>query len=99
MPKCLRTWDFLPIWMHSLDPLDRLFASFACCARCHNVEDALASEIEAGHQEHDHHELGLGLRRSDSREAEERRSLVGKELEMLPLKIVVHESDDGAERS
>jgi len=85
--------------MHSLDPLDRLFSSFACCARCHNVEDALAAEMEAGHPDLEHHGLGLGLglhHEDHHVEVEERRSLVGKEMEMLPLKIVVHETDDGA---
>jgi hypothetical protein len=31
--------------MHSLEPLDKFFASFACCASCHDAEAAM----EAGH--------------------------------------------------
>uniref|UniRef100_A0A8D1WTF5 Sodium-dependent phosphate transport protein 2A n=1 Tax=Sus scrofa TaxID=9823 RepID=A0A8D1WTF5_PIG len=34
LPKWLQTWDFLPRWMHSLQPLDRLIArATLCCAR------------------------------------------------------------------
>ena len=32
--------------MHSLDPLDQIFSSFACCATCHNAEVVL-SDLEA----------------------------------------------------
>jgi sodium-dependent phosphate cotransporter len=50
LPKCLRTWDFLPLWMHSLEPLDRaltrLYACFAvycccCCCCCKKVDTKL----------------------------------------------------------
>lgn len=34
LPAILRTWDFLPRWMHSLAPLDRVVtAAMGCCAR------------------------------------------------------------------
>lgn len=34
LPKWLQTWDFLPRWMHSLQPLDRLITrATLCCAR------------------------------------------------------------------
>ncbi|XP_048852629.1 sodium-dependent phosphate transport protein 2B-like [Brienomyrus brachyistius] len=39
LPRVLRTWDFLPYWMHSLQPLDRLVTavmahcSCICCRR------------------------------------------------------------------
>ncbi|XP_055969082.1 sodium-dependent phosphate transport protein 2A [Sorex fumeus] len=34
LPKWLQTWDFLPGWMHSLKPLDRLITrATLCCAR------------------------------------------------------------------
>ncbi|EPY77871.1 Renal sodium-dependent phosphate transport protein 2 isoform 5-like protein [Camelus ferus] len=34
LPKYLQTWDFLPHWMHSLQPLDRLITrATLCCAR------------------------------------------------------------------
>uniref|UniRef100_H2ZYR8 Solute carrier family 34 member 3 n=1 Tax=Latimeria chalumnae TaxID=7897 RepID=H2ZYR8_LATCH len=32
LPRFLRTWNFLPMWMHSLKPWDRLFS--ACCTNC-----------------------------------------------------------------
>ncbi|XP_045684636.1 sodium-dependent phosphate transport protein 2A isoform X2 [Phyllostomus hastatus] len=34
LPKWLQTWEFLPHWMHSLQPLDRLITrATLCCAR------------------------------------------------------------------
>ncbi|NXH13242.1 NPT2A protein, partial [Bucco capensis] len=40
LPKWLQTWDFLPAWMHSLQPLDRLItrATLCCTDRCHSPE-------------------------------------------------------------
>uniref|UniRef100_A0A8C6JHM8 Sodium-dependent phosphate transport protein 2A n=1 Tax=Melopsittacus undulatus TaxID=13146 RepID=A0A8C6JHM8_MELUD len=40
LPKCLQTWDFLPTWMHSLQPLDRLItrATLCCTDRCRSPE-------------------------------------------------------------
>ncbi|XP_062898228.1 sodium-dependent phosphate transport protein 2B-like isoform X2 [Mobula hypostoma] len=40
LPKVLQTWDFLPIWMHSLTPWDRIVqhamrcCSTRCCDKC-----------------------------------------------------------------
>ncbi|XP_077990689.1 sodium-dependent phosphate transport protein 2B-like [Glandiceps talaboti] len=37
LPKKLHTWDSLPLWMHSLEPLDRLISKtriFCKCCRC-----------------------------------------------------------------
>lgn len=31
LPKCLQTWDFLPRWMHSLQPLDALITRATLC--------------------------------------------------------------------
>lgn len=33
LPRCLRNWDFLPLWMHSLKPLDKLITktTVLCC--------------------------------------------------------------------
>ncbi|XP_070569542.1 sodium-dependent phosphate transport protein 2B-like [Ptychodera flava] len=45
LPKVLRSWDFLPTWMHSLEPLDgilrRIFHCCNCCARCRKQTYAL----------------------------------------------------------
>ena len=30
LPKLLRNWDFLPLWMHSLKPMDRLVFRSKC---------------------------------------------------------------------
>ncbi|MBN3311335.1 NPT2B protein, partial [Amia calva] len=42
LPKVLQTWDFLPLWMHSLKPWDRIVTSVmafcgarvCCCCKC-----------------------------------------------------------------
>lgn len=47
LPKILRTWDFLPLWMHSLEPIDRLLCG-PLANRCCKREDA-----EDGAEEHD----------------------------------------------
>ncbi|NXN01592.1 NPT2A protein, partial [Sylvia borin] len=40
LPKWLQTWDFLPAWMHSLQPLDRIItqATLCCTDRCRSPE-------------------------------------------------------------
>uniref|UniRef100_H2YZA1 Uncharacterized protein n=1 Tax=Ciona savignyi TaxID=51511 RepID=H2YZA1_CIOSA len=43
LPKVLRTWRFLPLWMRSLQPLDRILNSYCgcckCCKCCHEQSD------------------------------------------------------------
>ena len=34
LPKFLHTWKFLPLWMRSLEPMDRLISNFNCCKAC-----------------------------------------------------------------
>ena len=34
LPKVLKDWHFLPLWMRSLEPLDRLFSKVTCCSKC-----------------------------------------------------------------
>ncbi|NWX40370.1 NPT2A protein, partial [Steatornis caripensis] len=40
LPKWLQTWDFLPTWMHSLQPLDQLItqATLCCTDRCRSAD-------------------------------------------------------------
>uniref|UniRef100_A0A8C2TD06 Sodium-dependent phosphate transport protein 2A n=1 Tax=Coturnix japonica TaxID=93934 RepID=A0A8C2TD06_COTJA len=40
LPKWLQSWDFLPAWMHSLQPLDSLItrATLCCTDRCRSPE-------------------------------------------------------------
>ncbi|XP_063302227.1 sodium-dependent phosphate transport protein 2A [Pelobates fuscus] len=35
LPNRLRTWDFLPAWMHSLKPMDRIITSATLCCTEH----------------------------------------------------------------
>ncbi|XP_061883307.1 solute carrier family 34 member 2a [Entelurus aequoreus] len=48
LPACLRTWDFLPLWAHSLEPWDRLVgvvaAKCCCCCKCCQADDGGAPE-------------------------------------------------------
>ena len=36
LPNLLKNWEFLPLWMHSLDPMDKVLRKigFACCCGC-----------------------------------------------------------------
>uniref|UniRef100_A0A8C4QFX9 Sodium-dependent phosphate transport protein 2B n=1 Tax=Eptatretus burgeri TaxID=7764 RepID=A0A8C4QFX9_EPTBU len=55
LPLCLRTWNFLPLWMHSLRPLDKAISitisqtknHCRCCSCCQNQEQDEASETAA----------------------------------------------------
>lgn len=38
LPLKLRDWSFLPLWMHSLDPLDRCISKMCCC--CKGLQEA-----------------------------------------------------------
>ncbi|XP_030067228.1 LOW QUALITY PROTEIN: sodium-dependent phosphate transport protein 2A [Microcaecilia unicolor] len=37
LPKWLQTWDFLPIWMHSMKPVDGLIHSATLCCQGHST--------------------------------------------------------------
>lgn len=37
LPKKLHSWDFLPIWMHSLKPMDRIITNAAVCCTDHCI--------------------------------------------------------------
>jgi len=46
LPSVLRNWDFLPFWLHSLDPWDKLVVSaLSCCCRKKNSNDELKEVI------------------------------------------------------
>ncbi|XP_078117593.1 sodium-dependent phosphate transport protein 2A [Sander vitreus] len=47
LPTKLQSWDFLPQWMHSLKPLDRLITKATVCC-------SSASEEEQGEEEEEH---------------------------------------------
>lgn len=40
LPPFLRNWNYLPLWMRSLQPLDQALSHLACCAKCMNHNDA-----------------------------------------------------------
>ncbi|XP_066200677.1 sodium-dependent phosphate transport protein 2A isoform X2 [Saccopteryx leptura] len=46
LPKWLQTWDFLPRWMHSLQPLDKLITrATLCCARPEPCSPSLPARV------------------------------------------------------
>ncbi|XP_029392450.1 sodium-dependent phosphate transport protein 2C isoform X1 [Mus pahari] len=36
LPRCLRSWAWLPLWLHSLEPWDRLVTGCCPCRACSN---------------------------------------------------------------
>lgn len=46
LPRMLKDWNFLPIWLHSLDPWDALVvAALSCCCRKKDGSDELKEVI------------------------------------------------------
>jgi hypothetical protein len=39
LPRFLQTWEFLPLWMRSLKPMDDFFGMIPCCRKCTNVKE------------------------------------------------------------
>ncbi|KAK2908680.1 hypothetical protein Q8A67_004517 [Cirrhinus molitorella] len=60
LPSALRSWDFLPLWAHSLEPWDRVVTIMAarccCCCKCCNVTE---DDEEAGKDENKDHEIEM----------------------------------------
>lgn len=56
LPSALRSWNFLPLWAHSLEPWDRVVSIIAarccCCCKCCNVTEE--DEEKANHENMDH---------------------------------------------
>ena len=52
LPVCLRSWDFLPLCLHSLDPADRVIAAVlafcrsTCCCCCRKKPETRKNEEE-----------------------------------------------------
>ncbi|XP_062407301.1 solute carrier family 34 member 2a [Sardina pilchardus] len=50
LPSGLRSWDFLPLWMHSLEPWDRVVSCMqsrcCCCCKCCQASDEEVAAIE-----------------------------------------------------
>ena len=51
LPEWLSNWDFLPLWMHSLDPLDELLRTLCCgfswCKKYSGVKNENDEELPA----------------------------------------------------
>ena len=51
LPRVLRSWDFLPLFLHSLEPYDRVITGWKCCNKCTQanvgVDPEAAVEIHA----------------------------------------------------
>ncbi|XP_078409359.1 sodium-dependent phosphate transport protein 2B-like [Cetorhinus maximus] len=50
LPKILQSWDFLPIWMHSLSPWDRIMqrVTLCCSTRCFRKCKCCKTDNECG---------------------------------------------------
>merc|ERR1712112_780358 len=46
LPAVLKNWNFLPLWLHSLDPWDELvMAAIGCCCRKKGGDDEQLKEV------------------------------------------------------
>ncbi|XP_020377402.2 sodium-dependent phosphate transport protein 2B-like [Rhincodon typus] len=55
LPSKLRSWDFLPLWMHSFSPLDRVLTAccaHCCCQSCRPITDNAQKSIRDQPQKH-----------------------------------------------
>ncbi|XP_038148347.1 solute carrier family 34 member 2a [Cyprinodon tularosa] len=56
LPSGLRSWDFLPLWAHSLDPWDKLVGVFiakcCCCCKCCQISNDSQEHEEQESDEH-----------------------------------------------
>ncbi|KAK9980724.1 hypothetical protein ABG768_000313 [Culter alburnus] len=56
LPSALRSWNFLPLWAHSLEPWDRVVSIIAahccCCCKCCNLTEE--DEEKGKHENMDH---------------------------------------------
>lgn len=46
LPRCLRNWDFLPLWMHSLKPMDKLITKATVLCRKSTKSSAASLDPE-----------------------------------------------------
>ena len=46
LPAKLRSWDFLPLWCHSLKPVDRLIELTCRCRFCRTLQQASSEDAE-----------------------------------------------------
>ncbi|KAA0722473.1 Sodium-dependent phosphate transport protein 2B [Triplophysa tibetana] len=60
LPSCLQSWDFLPLWAHSLEPWDRVVVVMAarccCCCKCCN---SMTEDEETGKPENKDNRLEM----------------------------------------
>lgn len=45
LPAVLRSWDFLPLWMHSLKPIDQLLTRICKCRCCRKLQEANVDDV------------------------------------------------------
>uniref|UniRef100_A0A3P9HEE4 Solute carrier family 34 member 2a n=1 Tax=Oryzias latipes TaxID=8090 RepID=A0A3P9HEE4_ORYLA len=57
LPSALRSWDFLPLWAHSLDPWDKVVtvaaAKCCCCCKCCQIVTEKQDDEEQNSEEKD----------------------------------------------
>ena len=48
LPQILRNWDFMPLFLHSLEPYDAVVTQWKCCDRC--TQASLVDDPEVGNE-------------------------------------------------
>ncbi|XP_051559290.1 solute carrier family 34 member 2a [Myxocyprinus asiaticus] len=63
LPSCLRSWDFLPLWAHSLEPWDRVVIMMTthccCCCKCCKCCNVTEEDEEMEKHEMKNHEIEM----------------------------------------
>lgn len=63
LPSALRSWDFLPLWAHSLEPWDRVVTTIAarccCCCKCCKCCNIIEEDQETGTHENKDQEIEM----------------------------------------
>ena len=102
LPVCLRSWDFLPLCLHSLDPADRAIMSVlafcrstccCCCQHCHEKPQNSKDGEEMKEMRHSWNNLAAEGERLKSSEEDVPTTLPDDVCE-----IVICESDSNSEK-
>ncbi|XP_030643745.1 solute carrier family 34 member 2a [Chanos chanos] len=85
LPPQLRSWEFLPLWMHSLEPWDRLVTTVTtrccCCCKCCQVAEG---DVETGTEEKKEQMLEMYDNQAVSSEEEEDKEACQNNHHMVP---------------
>ena len=72
LPTLLQNWEFLPLFMRSLKPLDNLFTQIPCCRKCTTDTTTTSSPEEAEEQA----DIEMSVRGDQCQDSEERQRAI-----------------------